>query len=237
MDFSVIIPTRNRPQYLVQAVESVLAQSGVTFEVVVVDDGSIALPALADARIKLLSNKQLGPVPARNLGVANAGGDHIAFLDDDDWWTERDFLARTHEILKRETAFVFADGTLVFDDGSKDIPFAFDADAMSLETNNSILISTVCYARSLHETLGGFDELLPYYWDWDWYLRVARSGIALRRLRQSMAAIRVHAGNMSNAAQEKARRDNLDALTAKHGLAPLVLKNHLSLASETPLTY
>ena len=99
MDFSVIMPTRNRPQYLVQAVESVLAQDDVTFEILVVDDGIIALPTLTDGRIKILSNNQRGPVPARNLGVANAKGGHIAFLDDDDWWTESDFLSRAHEIL------------------------------------------------------------------------------------------------------------------------------------------
>jgi hypothetical protein len=40
----------------------------------------------------------------------------------------------------------------------------------------------------------------------------------------------VHAGNMSSKAQEMARRDNLSALAHKHDLAPLVLKNHLSLA-------
>jgi glycosyltransferase involved in cell wall biosynthesis len=232
MDFSVIIPTHNRPQYLLQAVESVLAQTNVSFEILIVDDGNISLPSFSDGHIKILSNNQQGPVAARNLGAADARGDYIAFLDDDDWWTEKDFLLRSLEILENETDFTFADGTLVFDDGSKNIPFAFDADAISLESNNSILISTVCYARTLHSALGTFDEQLPYYWDWDWYLRVARSGVALKRLALSKAAIRVHAGNMSNAAQEKTRRDNLDALTKKHGLAPLALKNHLSLASE-----
>ena len=232
MDFSVIIPTRNRPQYLMQAVESVTAQVNVSFEILIVDDGNVGLPAFTDTRIKILANNQRGPVQARNLGVANAKGDYIAFLDDDDWWTENDFLFRSLALMKSETDFTFADGTLVFTDNSKSIPFAFDADAISLETNNSILISTVCYARSLHGKLGSFDERLPYYWDWDWYLRVARSGVALKRLPHSMVSIRVHAGNMSSEAQEIARRKNLNALTVKHGLAPLTLKNHLSLASE-----
>jgi glycosyltransferase involved in cell wall biosynthesis len=232
VDFSVIIPTRNRPQYLAQAVASVLGQTGVELEVVVVDDGTTALPAFPDARVSIIDNNQRGPVPARNLGVANAGGEFIAFLDDDDWWLKRDFLSRSLKTLRSESDFSFADGTLVFEDGSTGIAFAFDANAKSLETNNTILISGVCYARALHDTLGGFDERLPYYWDWDWYLRVARSGIALTRLAEPLVAIRVHGGNMSNAEQEKARRNNLSALETKHGLAPLVLKNHLSLASE-----
>ena len=232
MNFTIIIPTRNRPQYLAQAVSSVLAQKNVSLEILVVDDGNIALPAFSDVRIKTLSNRERGPVRARNLGVTHATGDHIGFLDDDDWWTQDLFLQHSLALLRQDAQFTFADGMLVFDDGSENIPFAFDADAVSLETNNSILISTVCYARALHQSLGLFDERLPYYWDWDWYLRVARSGATLKRLNQPVVSIRMHAGNMSSQAQEMARRDNLSALAHKHDLAPLVLKNHLSLASE-----
>jgi glycosyltransferase involved in cell wall biosynthesis len=232
VDFSVIIPTRNRPEYLQQAIDSVLAQRGISFEILIVDDGNVALPKFDDARIRILDNQQRGPVPARNLGVASAQGDVIAFLDDDDWWTRPDFLALSLAHLKSESDFTFADGTLVFTNGDADIPFAFDADARSLETNNSILISTVCYPRSMHARLGSFDEVLPYYWDWDWYLRVARSGATLKRLAEPMVAIRVHSGNMSSAEQENARRENLDGLSRKHGLAKIALKNHLSLASE-----
>ncbi len=232
VDFSVIIPTRNRPQFLVPAVESVLAQAGVSLEVLIVDDGTVALPSFKDARVTILNNDQRGPVPARNLGIASAAGEFIAFLDDDDWWMTGDFLSRSLHDLRSASDFTFADGVLMFEDGSSSIPFAFDADATSLETNNSILISGVCYARHLHGTLGQFDEQLPYYWDWDWYLRVACSGIALKRLAKPLVAIRVHPGNMSSPDQEKARRENLSALEAKHGLAPLILKNHLSLAKE-----
>ena len=232
MQFSVIIPTRNRPQYLIQAVESVMAQEAVSLEILVVDDGNVQLPAFSSERVRILPNGQRGAVAARNLGVAAAKGHYIAFLDDDDWWTDPRFLLSSLEMLRHGSDFTFADGTLVFDDGRKDMPFAFDADKLSLEADNSILISTVCYRRELHAVLGEFDEALPFYWDWDWYLRVARGGFVLARLARPIVSIRVHDGNMSSEAQEKARRDNLDALTRKHRLPPLKLKNHLSLASE-----
>ena len=83
----------------------------------------------------------------------------------------------------------------------------------------------MCYRRSIHESLGGFDESIPYYWDWDWYLRVARGGFKLMHQAKPAVCIRVHENNMS-AANEPARRANLDMLEAKHKLAPIPLKNH-----------
>ena len=128
---------------------------------------------------------------------------------------------------------VFCDGTLKFEDGGDDQAFAFDADASSLEANNTILISGVVYRKAIHDKLGSFDTSLPYYWDWDWYLRVARAGYLLRRRTGPAVAIRVHAQNMSGPSQETARRENLDRLSAKHGLPHIPLKNHLSLSRES----
>jgi glycosyltransferase involved in cell wall biosynthesis len=225
--FTVIIPTRDRTQFLAQAIASVRAQTGASAEVIVVNDG--AGPVSADARV--LDNLRRGPVAARNRGVEAARGDLIAFLDDDDWWTDPDHLARAEAALAGDP-FYFADGDLVFEDGSQSLAFSRAASAMSLARDNTILISAVCYRKSLHGTLGPFDVDLPYYWDWDWYLRVARSGAGLVHHAEPSVAIRVHAGNMSGAGTEAARRDNLARFAAKHGLAGLELKNHLMIARE-----
>ncbi len=234
---SAVIPTKNRPQFLKQAVQSLLVQSLLPLEIIVVDDGQGAAVAMTglSSMINVLDNHSRGPVPARNLGVAMATGELVVFLDDDDWFTDNNYLAETAGLAAGGADLVFCDGTMMFEDGGASEAFAFDADARSLETNNTILISGVIYRRSLHGKLGAFDETLPYYWDWDWYLRVARGGGVLRRSANPAVAIRVHAQNMSGASQEAARRDNLDRLSAKHGLPPIALKNHLSLARE-PLT-
>jgi glycosyltransferase involved in cell wall biosynthesis len=227
--FSVIIPSRDRPGFLERAVASVRNQTCTDFEIIIVNDG--ALPVTADARV--IDNGQRGPVAARNLGVAEAKGTFIAFLDDDDWWTDARHLARAAAALN-DNNFSFADGEMSFDDGSAGVVFARDADAASLARDNTILISTVCYRKSLHDSLGPFDEALPYYWDWDWFLRVARGGTKLHHDRHRTAAIQVHAGNMSGAEQEAARAANLAQLSAKHGLGELTLKNHLAIAREKP---
>lgn len=89
---SAIIPTRNRPQLLKRAVESVLTQTLQNIEVIVVIDGPdeathAALQEIEDPRlrvIELLNSR--GGSGARNAGVMEANGEWVAFLDDDDEW-------------------------------------------------------------------------------------------------------------------------------------------------------
>jgi hypothetical protein len=128
--------------------------------------------------------------------------------------------------LSGEADFVFADGALVFPDGQRK-PFAQDANETSLQRDNTILISAVCYRAALHTQLGRFDETLPYYWDWDWYLRVARTGKILTRLKTPSVDIRIHAQNMSGHSNTEARATNLKRLCDKHGLPEIPLKSHV----------
>ena len=233
---SVILSTRNRPGYLREALESVIAQTRRPDEIIVVDDGefgeAVLVAAKVDHAIRVIDNGERGPVPARNLGVRSARSDVIVFLDDDDHFIAANYLAKVEASFRNGNRFCFCDGRIVFDSGRPGLAFAMAADAKTLEVDNSILISGVAFERRLHEALGGFDETLPYYWDWDWYLRLARSGVTLHRIAEPMVAIRVHDRNMSSAAFEAERRANLNRLAAKHRIGPLTLKNHLSLAEE-----
>jgi glycosyltransferase involved in cell wall biosynthesis len=223
---SVIIPTRDRPAFLAEAVLSVLAQSYAELELLIVNDGAMPLPEFSDARIHILNSGQSGAVPARNLGVAFAKGKAIAWLDDDDAWTDVDFLKRCIELLNSGSDFIFGDGALVFPDGTQKT-FAKHADAETLQHDNTILISAVCYRRDLHSTLGEFDLALPYYWDWDWYLRVARARAVMTHLESCIVNIRIHAQNMSGDANFSARQDNLNLLCRKHRLSEIPLKSHI----------
>jgi glycosyltransferase involved in cell wall biosynthesis len=89
---SVVIPTRNRPELVRRAVESVFAQTYGEFEVIVVIDGpdastEAALGELADPRLRVLAlPAPRGGSDARNAGIQAATGEWVAFLDDDDEW-------------------------------------------------------------------------------------------------------------------------------------------------------
>jgi glycosyltransferase involved in cell wall biosynthesis len=233
---SVIIPTRGRHHFLKQAIASVLAQTEAPAEIIVVDDGVGARDAVGHMHpsITVLDNRERGPVPARNMGVGHASGEIICFLDDDDWFTDETYFAKAAAAFARGADFLYADGIMAFEDGRESLPFAFHADGETLMRDNTILISGVMYRRSLHDELGGFDESLPFYWDWDWYLRVARGGHDLTHIQRPVVAIRVHARNMSGDSLEAQRRANLDAFSTKHALPPIPLKNHLDIATRAP---
>lgn len=92
IDISVVIPTFRRPQQLAEAVASVLGQTDVAVEIIVVDDSPEAsalavVAGLRDARVQYLKNPApTGGVPSavRNMGWPLAQGTYIHFLDDDD---------------------------------------------------------------------------------------------------------------------------------------------------------
>jgi glycosyltransferase involved in cell wall biosynthesis len=89
---SAVIPTRNRPELVVRAVRSALAQTYTDLEVIVVVDGTDPttekiLKQLDDERLKVITlNEAVGAAQSRNIGADSATGDWIAFLDDDDEW-------------------------------------------------------------------------------------------------------------------------------------------------------
>ena len=89
---SVIIPIYNTEKYLCQCLDSVLNQSFQALEIILIDDGSpdrcgaiCDAYAATDPRIRVLHTENRGLSAARNLGLKEASGEYIAFLDSDDW--------------------------------------------------------------------------------------------------------------------------------------------------------
>lgn len=100
-EFSVVIPAYNYGRYLVRAVESVEAQRGPSYEIIVVDDGSTdETPEVAaglGTRIEYIRQANAGVAAARNAGLEQARGRYVIFLDADDRMAEG-ALAAFHEI-------------------------------------------------------------------------------------------------------------------------------------------
>lgn len=106
--FSIIIPTYNRAHLISKAIESVIAQSFVDWELIIVDDGSIddtkeliASYQKNDTRIRYIYQKNAERSAARNNGINHSRGDYICFLDSDDYYL-KDRLSSLHNFIQGE---------------------------------------------------------------------------------------------------------------------------------------
>ncbi|PCJ93833.1 MAG: hypothetical protein COA46_02110 [Porticoccaceae bacterium] len=111
---SVIVPTRNRIDWLRRCLEGIAEQDYSDYEVMVVDDGSAAdvITAYEAMMVEFGShyhlikangaeNRRLGPSVIRNIGIAESRGTYIAFCDDDDYWCKSDLLSVAADCLKK----------------------------------------------------------------------------------------------------------------------------------------
>jgi hypothetical protein len=227
-EVSVVIPTRDRWHRLARTLACVQRQQGVTLQIVVVDDGSAdgtaqRVQALCDGRILVVRHERsLGLSGARNAGIRAATGEWIAFLDDDDLWSETKLVSQLRAARRDEADWCYAGAAFVNERdrllGLADPPDPL-AVARLLRGVNVIPAgaSNVLVRAALLDRVGEFDERLSHFADWDLWLRLAaatRPAVA----DEPLLAYVQHPGNMRLTDSEGLVRE-LHHLDAKHGLA------------------
>ncbi len=205
-EVSVVIPAYNSVQYLVEAVESVLAQTWQDFEILVIDDGSTDETEQVMRRyqvpVRYIRQQNGGVAVARNRGIAESRGRYIAFLDADDTWLthklERQIEAIRQPLRHRAcySAFTIVDANLnpLGISRSQRVGTALE----DLLTRGNVIgsICTVLCERSLFESVGGFDPALSQCADWDIWVRLAAQTEFLY-LDEPLVTYRQHETNMS----------------------------------------
>lgn len=112
MKFSVIIPVYNKANVICEAIKSVYAQTMKEYEIIIVDDGSHdglveVLESMESPCLRVIHQKNRGVSVARNVGIENARGDFICFLDADDLWKANHLEVLSELIEKYKQAKVF----------------------------------------------------------------------------------------------------------------------------------
>lgn len=174
---SVVIPTRNRKELLRRALNSVFAQTYTRLQIIVVDDASTdgteaMVRALGDSRLHYLRHSSSrGGAAARNTGIRAATGAVIGFLDDDDEW-EAEKVFEQLKLLHQYDAVICAStisGNLSHVAGKRTVDLQDLREGRFTAGGTGVLMVSSDVARA---TL--FDESLPRYQDWDFFIRIAQ---------------------------------------------------------------
>ncbi|MCB1007303.1 MAG: PIG-L family deacetylase [Acidobacteria bacterium] len=182
---SIVVRTRDRPALLAEALASLDASGYRRLEVVLVNDGGepprppdgFSLPL---KRVDHPTSR--GRAAALNAGIAAAGGDWIAFLDDDDT-VERDHFETLVDLARSSGAdVVYTDAAVAVYEPDAElgwraverrVPYSRDFDPDRLLVDNYIPLHTLLVRRKLLLETGPADESLPFFEDWDLLVRLA----------------------------------------------------------------
>lgn len=189
--FSVVVPLYNKESYIRRTLESIIAQTFVDYEMIVVDDGStddsFAVASnflLNNTKSKIVQQKNSGVAIARNFGVSLSQGEYICFLDSDDWW-EPSFLEEMDWLIRKyPDAGLYGTAFYIFKNGKKKIaPIGVNNDFSSGYINYCqtyartlcmpISSSSVAIPRAVFNEFGGFRCGISLGEDFDLWIRIA----------------------------------------------------------------
>lgn len=207
MSVGVVIPVRDGERYLGEAVESVLAQTHSPSDVVVIDDGSadgtVELAQRFAPRVRCLSQTAAGIGAARNRGVAEVGGDLLAFLDADDTWPA--------QRLERQLAALSTDPRpdLVFGHMEQFVSPELDAAVRSRfvcpeAPQPAALANTMLVPRPVFERVGPFSTTAVRSEFLEWLLRARELSLRELMLDDVVLRRRLHPSNHGRVRHEVA---------------------------------
>jgi glycosyltransferase involved in cell wall biosynthesis len=211
------IVTCNRSHLIGQTIESLLVQSWSDFELLIVDDGSEdrteeVVKSYADSRIRYVRSEHRGIPAARNLAVAEARGEYICIVDDDDVQLP-DRLER-HLSAVEEGYVGSYGGWIDFDEETGELaynpgrPYSLEA---LLFASKVMLHPATCILRDVL-LAHPYNPSLPVGSDFDCALRIAAAGYRLKHVGAYSILRRLHSGAVTNLHGASQRRNGERAL-------------------------
>lgn len=182
---SVSIPVYNGERTIRETIESVLHQTIPDLELIIINDGSSdrtleVVSEIEDPRLRVFSYPNAGQAASRNLGLSQARGDYISFIDADDLWTPDKLEAQFNALQANPDAAVAYSWTDWIDESGNFLRPAsrgtHSGDVLAILLLNDFIGSgsNALIRTEALRAVGGFDESLPPAEDWDLWLRLAR---------------------------------------------------------------
>ena len=230
---SIVMAAKNYARFLPVAVESAIAQTYANWELIIIDDGSsddtplAVKPYLHDSRIRYLRSDKLGQSRAKNLGIAMARGEFIAFLDADDAWLPTKLERQLALFTRPDVGVVFSLRELIDENGnrlpnpSRPLPPRGRVlDAMFVQ--NFVCFSSAIVRRCAFEQVGRFDPRCDLSIDYDLWLRVAKQ-YAFEYVPEPLVLYRTGHGNLSSKLADRVATAFSIMHNARDGVSPAAI--------------
>lgn len=207
---SVVLATNRAGPFLAEALDSAARQTHPAAEIIVVDDGAED-PAAVDSAVSGIPNARVlhrpaaGVSAARNAGVAEAQGELLVFLDDDDRWSPRRLEIQAAALAADVQAVAAYCGMRTIDEQGRvlveadQVPVADRLGVARRETG--ILLPNLVVRRSALLSVGGFHSVLRMAEDLDLILRLAEQG-AFLCTPEALVDYRAHGANTTRRHRE-----------------------------------
>jgi glycosyltransferase involved in cell wall biosynthesis len=196
---SVVIPAYNCAKFLAETLDSVFAQTYRPIEVIVVDDGSTdhtveIVRAYPDVRYFYQENQ--GVSVARNVAIAAAQGEFIAFLDGDDIWKPDKLNIQITYMLDNPNVGITGTKALNFLESGTEVPAWFKPER-DLGEPTVIIPSTVVVCKSVFTQIGDFSSTYRASEDTEWLCRAKDAQISIVTIPEILTLRRFHGSNLS----------------------------------------
>ncbi|WP_346937783.1 glycosyltransferase family 2 protein [uncultured Clostridium sp.] len=203
---SIIMPAYNCEKYIEDAINSVIAQTYNSWEIIVIDDGSrdntisiIEDLSNKDYRIRFYKNeKNLGVSETRNKGISFAKGEWIAFLDSDDMWEDSKLEKQILLSNKVGAEFVFTGSSFINESGANYkgiLKVPEKVNYKELRTHNIISCSSVLVKKKFFKDIRmEKDDMHEDYAVW---LRVLRTGVCAYAINEPLLVYRISPNSKS----------------------------------------
>jgi glycosyltransferase involved in cell wall biosynthesis len=190
---SIIIRTKDRPKLLKRAIQSIASQTYKPVEVVLVNDGGCDLAieelktVLGDISLNYIRlEKNTGRAHAGNLGIENAKGKYIGFLDDDDEFHQDHVVTLVSFLDQSDYTVAYTDSFMNYkeydpgtyelkSDVKREVVFSQDFNYDKLLFENYIPFMCLLFGRDPLVSSGGFDAGFDLYEDWDLLIRIGKN--------------------------------------------------------------
>jgi glycosyltransferase involved in cell wall biosynthesis len=208
--FSVVIPTLNRREMLLTAIQSIREQTWDDVQIIVVDGGSqdgTIEEILRQPNIQLIKAPGSGVYDALNIGLGHSSGDIIGLLNSDDEYETHifPFVAKTFEALPELDAVC---GSALLVDGDRIVTIFDNHDDKVLTSPRTALIGSCMpnarfFRRTAMEQIGLFSLDYRYIADRDWLLRWYESGLKTGAIPEVVYRYRRHVGSLTFNAERR----------------------------------